>query len=115
MKDKDKQIILWFKDLSIKDVSLVGGKTAALGEMYNALTKSGIKVPNGFALTATAYNLFLETNDLKAKIAKEFKGLNIKNIKSLQKTGRNIRNLILNAAMPKEIEEAMFEAYARLE
>ena len=57
---KTKKFILWFDEISIEDVPLVGGKNASLGEMYRNLTKEGVKIPNGFAVTAYAYNYFLE-------------------------------------------------------
>ena len=60
MKKEDK-FILRFDELSIEDVPLVGGKNASLGEMYRELGKKGVKVPNGFAITATAYRYFIET------------------------------------------------------
>ena len=47
--------IRWFKDIRLEDVPLVGGKTASLGELYSALSPHGVRVPNGFALTASAY------------------------------------------------------------
>ena len=57
--NRSKAYILWFKDLSIVDVPLVGGKNAALGEMVNNLMPLGVRLPDGFAITAHAYNYFL--------------------------------------------------------
>ena len=101
---KKKKIIIWFKDLGIKDVALVGGKNAALGEMFGKLRKIGIAVPDGFALTAAAYNLFLEKSGLDKKIEEILKGLNTKNIKNLLSRGRAMRRAILAADLPKEIQ-----------
>jgi len=50
--------ILFLKDITAKDVSLVGGKTSSLGEMYGHLQQEGVPVPNGFAITAEAYKYF---------------------------------------------------------
>ena len=47
--------IRWFRDIRLADVALVGGKNASLGELYSALSEQGVRVPNGFALTADAY------------------------------------------------------------
>jgi pyruvate,water dikinase len=52
---KDTKNILWFDELGIDDVPLVGGKNASLGEMYVSLTKLGVKIPFGFAVSAHAY------------------------------------------------------------
>ena len=60
--------ILWFEEISIKDVPLVGGKNASLGEMYSKLTPKGVSVPNGFALTSTAYWKFLKNTGLEKEI-----------------------------------------------
>ena len=68
--------IRWFDQISIQDVSLVGGKNASLGEMYRKLTPRGVRVPNGFATTANAYRLFLGESGLDAKIAQVLSGLN---------------------------------------
>ena len=57
--------IRWFKEISIKDVPLVGGKNASLGEMYCNLTKKGINIPNGFAITSQAYFDFLKQSFVK--------------------------------------------------
>ena len=70
--DKKKERVIWFKDLTIEDVPLVGGKNASLGEMYRELTKKGVRIPNGFAITANAYRYFLESAGIKDKIKKGF-------------------------------------------
>src|SRR3989344_81454 len=108
---KKKKIIIWFKDLGIKDVALVGGKNAALGEMFGKLRKIGIAVPDGFALTAAAYNLFLEKSGLDKKIEEILKGLNTKNIKNLLSRGRAMRRAILAADLPKEIVSEVKKHY----
>ena len=68
MKSSDNAFVLWYKDLSIGDVPRVGGKNAALGEMVRELLPLGVRVPNGFAITAEAYNHFLDTTNLRARI-----------------------------------------------
>ena len=59
--------IKWFKELGIDDVDLVGGKNASLGEMYQNLIRQGIRIPNGFAITADAYQVLLNAvkNEIK--------------------------------------------------
>ncbi len=112
---KKQKFVYWFKELDHNDVPLVGGKNASLGEMYQILTKKGIRIPNGFAVTADAYFYFLK----KAKIFQEIshiikKEFNPKSIDSLQTTGKRVRNLILNASMPKELEDEIAKAYQKL-
>ncbi len=114
MEDKKEQFILWFKDISIEDTPLVGGKNAALGEMYGSLTKLGINVPNGFALTAKAYWHFLETAGIKEKIEEILSDLDTSDIKNLQKRGEKVRQLILGARLPKDLRQLILEAYHKL-
>jgi pyruvate,water dikinase len=111
----DRPFILFFKDISYKDVPLVGGKNASLGEMYSKLTPKGINVPDGFAVTAEAYKYFIQKNNLDDKIREALKGLNTHDVLDLQRRGRIVRNLILNAQMPKELEEEIRKAYRILE
>jgi hypothetical protein len=55
-----KPYILWFDEIGLGDIPLVGGKNASLGEMRRELTKQGVDVPNGFAVTVNAYHDLLE-------------------------------------------------------
>ncbi|MBS3903156.1 MAG: phosphoenolpyruvate synthase [Anaplasmataceae bacterium] len=115
MNKKSESLVLWFEEVDLKDVPLVGGKNAALGEMYQNLTKRGIRVPNGFALTATAYRYFLEEAGLKKEIPRVLKGLNTSNLKDLQRKGAAIRSLILKADLPSKLEEEVVRAYRQME
>ncbi|MBU1921952.1 phosphoenolpyruvate synthase [Patescibacteria group bacterium] len=111
---KSKQFILWFSDVSARDVHFVGGKNASLGEMYGKLTKQRVKIPNGFALTAYAYKYFLKQNKLEAAIRKALEGLDRKNIKDLEKRGAKVRQLILDAEMPEQVINEIKKAYVVL-
>lgn len=111
---KKKQLILWFKELSHKDVPLVGGKNASLGEMYRALIPKGINIPNGFATTSYAYFYFLEKAGINREIKKLFKEFNPNNIDSLQKTGKAVRKLIINSPFPEDFEKEIIKGYRKL-
>lgn len=106
--------IRWFKDLTIKDIPIVGGKNASLGEMYRELKKQGVAVPNGFALTADAYREFLRFNKLDKKIKEVLKGLDVKNVRALSKAGEKVRSLILSGSFPKEMIEEIKISYQEL-
>lgn len=106
--------IKFFSDLSIKDVPKVGGKNASLGEMYRHLASKGIKVPNGFATTAQAYNYYLESTGLKKKIKDILKDLNTHDLKSLAFKGATIRKLIEQTEFPKDFSQAITKAYKKL-
>jgi pyruvate,water dikinase len=83
--------------------------------MYSKLTPKGINVPDGFAVTAEAYKYFIQKNHLDDKIREALKGLDTHDVLDLQRRGRMVRNLILNAQMPKELEEEIRKAYRILE
>ena len=106
--------IRFFDELSITDISTVGGKNASLGEMYKNLAPMGIDIPNGFATTSEAYWLLLERNDLKDKIKNILNNLDATNTTSLQKCGLEVRHLILGATLPKELESEIIQAYEKL-
>ncbi len=106
--------ISWFKDLTIKDIPSVGGKNASLGEMYAKLTSKGMKVPNGFALTADVYWDFIKGNNIDKKIKEALKGLDKKNVHELAVVGAKIRKMILSARFSAEVEKAIVAAYKEL-
>ena len=112
--DKKNKNIIWFKDLGIEDVPIVGGKNAALGEMFANLTKLGINVPNGFAITARAYNEFLDKAGIRAGMEKILKDLDTGNMRALQKAGKKVRKLILRSKLPKDLEYEIAGAYQEL-
>src|SRR4030065_1600409 len=109
--DKVKNI-LWFSETRIKDIPLVGGKNASLGEMYANLRKRGIRVPNGFAVTASAFRYFVSFNKLEAKFKEILKGLNTSNMRNLSERGYRIRESILSAEFPVDLRNEIVKAYA---
>ena len=111
---KKRDFILWFKDLTINDVPLVGGKNASLGEMYRTLTKKAINIPNGFAVTAYAYRHFLKKAKIQNKIRQILSDLDTSNIHNLAEKGRNVRETILEAELPEELKNAITKAYKDL-
>src|SRR3989338_3004014 len=114
MEEKDKKFILWFDQVGIQDVTLVGGKNASLGEMYATLVPNGIRVPNGFAVTAHAYKYFIEKAELTPFIEEKLKNLDTGDVKSLQKVGKLIREKIVKAELPDDLKKEIGEAYKNL-
>ena len=112
---RERELILWFKELGIKDVPLVGGKNASLGEMYRNLTKKKVKIPNGFAVTAYAYHFLLEEAGVKSEIKQILKGLDPHNIEDLQVKGHQARQTILKTEFPHSLNEAIIKAYRQME
>ena len=109
-----KKFILWFDELTIKDVWRVGGKNASLGEMYQKLVSEGIHIPNGFAVTADAYDYFIESTGLKKEIKTILTDLNTHSIQNLQVKGKAVREAILKAEFPKDLKEKIITEYNKL-
>ncbi|MGF1845000.1 phosphoenolpyruvate synthase [Vibrio clamense] len=105
---------LWFNTLSMNDVDKVGGKNASLGEMVSNLSNAGVSVPNGFATTSFAFHQFLEFEQLNDRIYALLNDLNVEDIDALRKTGATIRQWILDAPFPAELEHNIREHYATL-
>jgi pyruvate, water dikinase len=92
----------------------LAGKNASLGEMYQKLAPKGINLPNGFATTAQSYFYFIEQTGIKAEIEKILAGLDVKNVKDLEKRGVKIRNLFMHVKLPKDFEEEIIQGYREL-
>jgi pyruvate,water dikinase len=106
--------IRWFDTIGIEDIPSVGGKNASLGEMVRELTARGVRVPGGFAVTADAYRHFLGEARLDAVIKKTLTGLDTRDLENLRRRGAQIRQAIVSAALPADLERAIAEAYDRL-
>jgi len=113
-ESKKDKFILWFSEMGVEDIEQGGGKNASLGEMYSNLTKKGINVPNGFAVTASAYRYFIRENNLDKKIRAALRCLDVSNMKNLSEKGHKARELILSASFPKDLERDILENYYEL-
>lgn len=112
--DKKTAFVLWFDQLTIEDVPLVGGKNASLGEMYVNLTPHGIRIPNGFAVTAYAYHYLLDRAGIREQIKHILSDLNTQDVRNLAERGRKVRELIRHAEFPPELKEHIIEGYRNL-
>ncbi len=106
--------IKWFREISMDDLPLVGGKNASLGEMFQALTPKGIKVPDGFAITVDAYWDLLEHNNLRERIREVLDDLDTSDMEGLAARGKRVRDLIYYSDFPQELEREIREAYNQL-
>ena len=106
--------VRWFDQVGLGDISTVGGKNASLGEMHRQLGHHGVRVPNGFATTADAYRLFLKESGLDEKIPQILADLDTSNIENLRDRGQRVRQAILSAKFPVEMQEVILEAYTHL-
>lgn len=103
-----------FSQLTLKDLSVAGGKNASLGEMITSLSPYGISVPKGFAVLADAYRLFLNENKITEKLEKILHQLDKKNLSNLAETGKECRQLIADSKIPDTLKQAVLDAYRTL-
>ena len=111
---KERSLILWFDEVGIADIPVVGGKNASLGEMIQQLTPKGINVPTGFATTAYAYRHFIQSAGLEAKLRQLFADLDVEDVKNLRERGKKARSLLIHTPFPVELREAIAKAYQSL-
>jgi pyruvate,water dikinase len=106
--------IRFFKDLGVKDVAMVGGKTASLGEMYRELIPQGVKVPNGFGITAEAYRHILDKANAWQALHKALDGIDPSDMSDLAERGSQARQIVYSAPLPKDLRGEILEAYRTL-
>ncbi|APW60541.1 phosphoenolpyruvate synthase [Paludisphaera borealis] len=110
----ESRFIRRFDQIGIEDVPLVGGKNASLGEMYRELTPKGVRVPDGFAVTAEAYHHFLREAGLEKQLREILGGLETRDLDDLARRGQRARQAILSAGLPGDLGREIVAAYARL-
>ncbi len=103
-----------FSEIGIGDIAMVGGKNASLGEMYSKLSAQGIPVPNGFAVTAFAFESYLTSNVFHSALFEIMRQLDRKTFSNLKETGKQARELLLSGTIPEEIKLAILKAYREL-
>ena len=106
--------IKFFNEIGIEDVAEVGGKNASLGEMYQNLTSEGVRVPNGFAVTSSAYIYLLDANDAWKKLHAELDTLDVTSVDALQSAGKNCRDIVYNCEIPDDLKNDILTAYEKL-
>ncbi len=108
------EVIKWFREIRLGDVPLVGGKTASLGELYGELGAAGVRVPDGFAITADAYRALLDGSGLRDRLAAILEGVTGEDVTALATAGAELRRLVESAPLPAGLEDAIVSAYRTL-
>jgi pyruvate,water dikinase len=108
--EQRRKAVVWFNEVTKKDIPLVGGKGANLGEMTNA----GIPVPPGFIVTAAAYFDFIAKSGLQGKIKALLDSVSIHDSKQLQDMALKVQQVIKNGAMPPETAREIEQAYVKM-
>ncbi len=114
MVDKANSLILWFDQIQNTDVGIVGGKNASLGEMYTTLTREGVNIPNGFAVTSAAYRLFLKESGIEKRMQEILSDLDVTNLKNLRERAKKVRDIMLSAEFPEALKNEIVTAYHNL-
>ena len=109
-----ERLVIPFEELRMQDVEVVGGKNASLGEMISQLSNTGVRVPGGFATTAHAFRLFLQSGGLEQRIAKRLESLNTEDVRALTACGAEIRQWVVDTPLPAELEKAVRDEFERL-
>ena len=107
--------VRFFKEFDIGDVPLVGGKTASLGEMYQKLSSEGVRVPNGFAITAEAYRYMLEEAGVLEPLHAALDGLDPSDVADLARRAKRARELVYGAGLPSDLASEILAGYRRLQ
>ncbi len=107
--------IKWFSDITIADVPIVGGKNASLGEMVRELAGQGVRVPDGFAITAEAFHYFIREAHLDAFIRATLADLDTHDMANLSQRGHAVRQAIRSATLPSDLQEQIAASYRQLQ
>jgi pyruvate,water dikinase len=110
-----RDYIRWFSNIRVGDVALVGGKNASLGELYSTLSHQGVRVPNGFALTAEAYRDVLTAAKAWDQLHQILDNLDKRDIENLAKRAAEAREIVYQAATTEALREQIVSAYRQLE
>jgi pyruvate,water dikinase len=109
------KFVKWFDEIGAKDVALVGGKNASLGEMIRSLADRGVNIPPGFAITAEAYKYVVEKAGISQEIKDTLADLDTHDMENLADRGEKLRNLIAHSPCPKRLEEEIRLSYRKME
>lgn len=111
---KTNEQLLWFEEITLKDLPKVGGKNASLGEMIRHLTSMGIKVPEGFAVTTKAFKEFVDNSALEGKINAALEGLDPDNPSDVAERGKKVRKMFLESEFPPDLQREIEYGYWEL-
>jgi pyruvate,water dikinase len=107
-------LVVALSSISIDDVAIVGGKNASLGEMIREMTPLGVKVPDGFAVTAEAFRLHLREAGIEEWVYGQLDGLDVADTRALAEHAARIREKIAAAPLPTVVREHIMAAYTGL-
>ncbi|KAI8813389.1 phosphoenolpyruvate synthase [Cladochytrium replicatum] len=107
-------LVLWFEEVGLKDIAIVGGKNASLGEMIRTLTHKGISVPGGFATTSYAYQYFVQQAGIETRLREILGSLDVSDVNALARAGNLARQIILETPFPKDLGDSIIRSYREM-
>ncbi len=110
-----RQFTIPFEEITIEDAPLVGGKNASLGEMIGSVSKKGVQIPSGYAVTSTAYKFFLSKTELGNYIKEQLGMLEKGNLEKLTEVSKRIRGKFLQTPFPEELRNEIIKAHEKVE
>ncbi|WJW76352.1 phosphoenolpyruvate synthase [Thiohalobacter sp. IOR34] len=113
--DQRYRYVRFFRELGIEDIASVGGKNASLGELYRELTPQGVRIPNGFAITADAYRHLLDSAGAWEALHEALDGLDPDDVADLASRAARARSIVYGAPLPPDLEAEMLAAYRELQ
>src|SRR5688572_22689777 len=107
-------LVIPLRQVDLSNIGEVGGKNASLGELLQSLDRTGIRVPDGFAVTAGAFRLHLERAGIAAEIYSALDALEVRDVAALRACAARVRETVRSAPLPPELEAAVLRAYREL-
>jgi pyruvate,water dikinase len=108
------ELVIPLRRVDLSNVGEVGGKNASLGELIQSLEKEGIRVPDGFAVTASAFRLHLERAGIAEAIYSALDALDVRDVAALKTCAARVRRLVTSEPLPPELERQILDAYHEL-
>tara|TARA_B110000879_G_C11159886_1_gene508549 strand:+ start:85 stop:2481 length:2397 start_codon:yes stop_codon:yes gene_type:complete len=99
--------IIWFKDCSYNNKTLIGGKCASLGELYNLSTKLEFNISDGFTVTTDFYDYFIKHNNLEKIIYDMLQNIDIDDIENINRVSIELKKKIMESTIEDNILEEL--------
>ncbi len=114
MEERKCVYVIPFRELDLSRISDVGGKNASLGELIRHLDPLGVRVPDGFAVTGSAFRLHLREAGVEEEIYAALDSLDVRDLSALARAGQFARERVRSARLPAAVVSEVEAAYLKL-
>ncbi len=108
------RLVIPFRDVDLGALPEVGGKNASLGELLRALAPAGVRVPDGFAITAEAFRRHIAQEGAGEAIYAALDELDVRDVAALERVGAFARAQVGTLPLPADVREQLLAAYRQL-